>query len=181
MNALINFLLFQAGWFACVLGAAYGHAMAGAGVGLAIVVLHVLRAAQPRVELALALLVGVIGTLWDSALMLLGWLNYSSGLLLPYLAPIWMIALWMVFATTLNVSLRWLKTRPMLAIPLGAVGGPIAYYAGHALGAVGMPDMTLALAAQSIGWGMLMPLLVWLSTHLDGTSVTRHKVEPCLT
>lgn len=181
MNALINFLLFQAGWFACVLGAAYDHAMAGAGVALAIVVLHVLRAAQPQTELALMLLVGVIGTLWDSALMLLGWLNYSSGLLLPYLAPVWMIALWMVFATTLNVSLRWLKTRPMLTIPLGAIGGPLAYYAGHALGAVGMPDMTLALVAQGVGWGMLTPLLVWLSTRLDGMSATPRKVEPCLT
>ena len=141
MNALVNFLGFQAAWLACVVGGACGAAMAGAGLALAIVVLHVLRAAQPRVELALALLVGVIGTVWDSALVLLGWLKYSSGLLLPYLAPVWMIALWIVFATTLNVSLRWLRTRPMRGESLGAVGGPICYYAGHALGAVGLSDM----------------------------------------
>ncbi|MDH3311252.1 MAG: DUF2878 domain-containing protein [Gammaproteobacteria bacterium] len=181
MNVFVNFILFQAGWFACVLGAANGQPLAGTGIALTIVLLHVLRSARPRVEVALVLLVAAIGTVWDSGVMLLGVLNYTSGLLFPYVVPPWMIALWMVFATTLNISLRWLKTRPLLAALLGATGGPAAYYAGHALGAVGMPEVVTAVSVQGLGWGILVPLLVWLSIKFDGVTGARRETQPCLT
>jgi hypothetical protein len=44
--------------------------------------------------------------------------------------------MWIAFATTLNVSMRWLRGRPELALLFGAVGGPLAFYAGERLGAV---------------------------------------------
>lgn len=180
MTTLVNFLLFQAGWFACVLGGAHGYPMTGTAVALSIVIVHVLRAARPRAELTLVLAAAVLGGTWDSALTVLGWFTYPTGMLHPQMAPYWIIALWMVFATTLNVSLRWLKTRPLLTVPLGAVGGPLAYYAGHALGAVDMSNMTIALGVQGIGWALLLPVLVWLSLRLDGVSGANREV-PCLT
>lgn len=180
MTVLMNFLLFQAGWFACVLGAANGYPMTGTAVALSIVIVHVMRAARPRTELVLVLVAAVLGGAWDSALIGLGWFAYPTGMLHPQMAPHWIIVLWMVFATTLNVSLRWLKTRPLLTVPLGAVGGPLAYYAGHALGAVSIPNMIPALGAQGIGWALLLPVLVWLSLRLDGTSGANREA-PCLT
>ena len=44
---LLNFVAFQCGWFACVLGAARGWPWAGTAVAGAIVGAHVLRAARP--------------------------------------------------------------------------------------------------------------------------------------
>jgi hypothetical protein len=61
-------------------------------------------------------------------------------MVLPWLAPVWIIAMWAGFATLLHVALRWLLPHRWLAALLGAVGGPLAYYAGMRLGAVNFPD-----------------------------------------
>jgi hypothetical protein len=73
-----------------------------------------------------------------------------------------------LFATTLNLSLGWLKGRPALAALLGAVGGPLAYFAGHRLGGIELPDPAVALLVQGLGWSVLMPLLTSLATRLNG-------------
>ena len=82
---------------------------------------------------------GCIGALWDGLLARLGFLEFPSGMFLPWLAPVWIIALWVGFATTLNVSLALLQGRWYWALLFGAVGGPLAYWAGMRLGGVRIP------------------------------------------
>jgi hypothetical protein len=168
MPILANFLAFQFGWFACVLGGAYGLPWLGSGIAAAIVAWHMTHAARPRQELTLVLIAGAIGAVWDSALVTLGWISYPSGTLLPGTAPHWMVALWMLFATTLNVSLAWLKRSALLAALFGAIGGPLAYYGGAKLGALGFVAPTPALVALALGWGLVTPLLIRLATRFDG-------------
>ncbi len=168
MHLLINYLTFQAGWFAAVLGGANQLPWLGTIAAAAVIALHLHLANQPSRELQLIAIAALIGTLWDSLLVSLGWLAYPSGILIDGTAPHWIIAMWMMFATTLNVSLRWLKQRWMLSALLGAVAGPLAYYAGHELGGVEFDDPWLALAALAVGWGVIMPLLVAFSERYDG-------------
>ena len=168
MAIFANLILFQIGWFACVLGGAHGMPWVGSAVAAAIVALHLARAAQPAIEIKLVLLATVIGGAWDSVLVALGWIVYPSGTVLEGAAPYWIVAMWMLFATTLNVTLRWLKPRMAVAVPLGAAAGPLAYYAGQKLGALDFSQPFTALAAQSIGWALLLPLLMMLSNRFDG-------------
>ncbi len=56
----------------------------------------------------------------------------------------------------------------LAALLAGAIGGPLAYFAGNRLGAVDMPDTMMALVALALGWSIIMPLLMSLSRHLDG-------------
>lgn len=70
-----------------------------------------------------------------------------------------------VFLTA--ASLRWLQPRPLLAAVLGLVGGPLAWYAGARLGALELPDPSLALSVLGAGWAALMPLLLWLASRLN--------------
>jgi hypothetical protein len=97
-----------------------------------------------------------------------GFLDYPSGMLFPWIAPVWIIAMWMAFATTLNVALSWLKGRWTLAVVLGAIGGPLAFYGGHTLGGVVFPDTFVAMAVLAGGWSFLMPLSAWLAQRFDG-------------
>ncbi|MGB5202220.1 MAG: DUF2878 domain-containing protein, partial [Sedimenticolaceae bacterium] len=85
------------------------------------------------------------------------------------LAPYWIVAMWMGFATTLNVSLGWLKGRYWLAALFGAVGGPLAYLAGAKLGGITLISSEAALTALALGWATIMPLLMYLAARLDGT------------
>ena len=173
MKVITNFVAFQIGWFACVLGGANNLPWLGVLVVAAILVWHLKGSAEPQREAALIALAGIIGGLWDSALVASGWLSYPSGMVSAYTAPYWMVAMWMLFATTLNVSMRWLKNRYALAALLGAVAGPMAYAGGGRLGGLTFHDMTLALAALAAGWAVFMPLLMALSNRFDGVEELR--------
>jgi hypothetical protein len=167
-SVFMNFALFQLGWFACVLGGANGLPWIGPIAASAIILYHLSRAAQPGVELKLILLAILLGTLWDSTLVVAGWLYYPSGMLISYLAPYWILAIWALFSTTLNVSLKWMKGRLALASVFGALGGPLAYLAGSRLGGVVLSDPLAALFALSLGWAVMMPVMMYLSERFDG-------------
>jgi len=169
MNIWLNIAAFQVGWFACVVGAAHDMPWAGTAVALAVVAIHLYLAPQARVQARLIAFAAVFGFLADTVLIRGGWLEFSSGILVPDTAPHWIVALWMIFATTLNVSLTWLKNRWLLAVVFGAAGGPLAYYAGSELGAVTLIDPVSALFAVGVAWALAMPLLLLVSERLNGT------------
>ena len=165
---VINAVVFQVGWLSCVLAGANHLPWLGTMTALLIVTWHISHASRPHKELLLVMSAGIIGAVWDSSLVYAGWLQYPSGTLIENMAPHWIVAMWMLFATTLNVSLRWLKQRPAMAAALGAVAGPAAYFAGYRLGGVEIPDLLPAMSALALGWAILMPVLTALSIRLDG-------------
>jgi hypothetical protein len=165
---LLNFATFQLGWFACVLGGANDLALAGTLAVAVVVAVHLSMAQRPGPEALLVAVAAVIGLAWDSMLVALGLMSYPSGNFEPGLAPHWIVAMWALFATSLNLSMAWLKGRPRLAALFGAVGGPLAYLAGERLGGLEMSDPVLALGAQAVGWAVILPLLTLLADRLDG-------------
>jgi hypothetical protein len=168
MELVLNLVLFQAGWFACVLGAAQGLPWVGALAAIIIVAVHVVRARCPRRELALVATAAALGAGFETLLVQSGWIRFNAGTLVAGTAPYWMVALWAIFATTLNVSLRALRTRPGIAAVLGVIGGPAAYYAGARLGALELAAAANGLTAIGIGWAVLAPVLLAAARRLDG-------------
>jgi hypothetical protein len=163
-----NAILFQIGWFACVLSAANNLAWLGSLAAAGILTIHLRRAVDCITEMKMIALVTVIGILWDSALMRTEFYQFTDGVLIAGIVPYWLIALWAVFATTLNLSLRWLKHRKILAAALGFIAGPASYYAGHMLGAIEFSNTTMALMLTAIGWAVILPLIMTISEHFDG-------------
>jgi hypothetical protein len=164
---IANFVLFQAGWFACVVAAANDLAWLGVLAVLAAAAIHVATAPRAAPALQLLVVVTLIGAVWDSVVQAIGWQQYHSGWLVPWLAPVWIIAMWTLFATTLNVTLRWLRGRTLIAVLFGLIGGPLAYYGGVRLGALTLAAPLPALLLQGIGWAILTPLLVRLAEKFD--------------
>ena len=72
----------------------------------------------------------------------------------------------------MNVSLRWMRGRYLLALVMGAIAGPLAYVGGAKLGGIVFIDKTAGLIALSVGWGLMMPLLVLLAERFDGMQPT---------
>lgn len=164
----INVLLFQAGWFACVLSAAQGLPWIGSVVVGSAIVWHLTESARPKRELVLIAAAALVGALFETFLVQTGWLRFNSGNVLAGAAPYWMIALWALFATTLNVSLRWLRSRPGIAVLFGAIGGPASYYAGARLGAIEFVHAGAAFTAIAFGWALATPVLISFAQRLDG-------------
>jgi len=173
MKSALNFVLFQLGWFACVLGAAHGQAWLGPLAVLAIVTIHLALSLRPLAELKLVIAVAALGCVVDSVVLASGWLRYPVGHGFGFLAPVWIVAMWALFATTLNVSMRWLHGRIGLAVLLGAAGGPLSYYGGQKLGAVTFLEPVPALIALAVAWAIAMPMLIGLANRFDGVTPAR--------
>jgi hypothetical protein len=167
---LLNYLALQAGWFACVLGAAQGRPWLGPVVVVVLVSLHLALHPQRRREALVVLCVAPLGTAVDSAQQALGWIRYVGEPLggLSPLAPAWIAALWLLFPITFHSSLGWLRRRPVLAALFGAVGGPLGYLGGERLGALEIgPERWPSLGGLALAWGLAMPVLLWLAERLD--------------
>ncbi len=165
---LINFIVFQVGWFSCVLSAANGFPWLGLVVVGLIVVLHLKTADKPVHEAQLVALAVVLGFVFDSLLVSSGWVRYPSGMLLSGIAPYWILAMWALFATTLNLSMGWLKGNLVLASFMGAVFGPMSYFAGARLGSIDLVDFRSSMIALAIIWAVVMPVLTFAAGRFGG-------------
>lgn len=165
INPLPNFLLYQIVWFTCILGGAGGLPLIGIGLALLICALHLAMARRPATELKIILLTGLLGGAWEYLVVNQGWVRYAGAGNSGF-APAWIIALWLAFATTFNVSLRWLQDRLALASALGLIGAPLAWLAGQRMGALELAEPRQALVMIGAGWAVLMPMLLYLTRRL---------------
>jgi Protein of unknown function (DUF2878) len=172
-RVICNFLAFQAAWFVCVWGGAHGRVGLGVLWVAITVAAHVALAPRGRSEATLVAVVTLLGTIWESALVIMGLVRYPFGNFLGYLPPIWIIAMWSLFAIVLNVSLRWMRGRPLTAAIFGFIGAPLSYWAGYRMGAIQTGSLLLFLITQAVGWAVLMPLVTHLSKRFDGYQVSR--------
>ena len=174
-SVIINFLLFQIAWFACVIGAAKGMPWLGVGITLLVVAWHLYTAKNGKAAFTLIIIALVIGALYDQAMLFYGFIDYQhhgwtaifGETINNELVPVWILALWAGFTTSLNVSLRWLRSLPIVAILFGAIGGPLAYIAAQKLGAVTLYG-NQSYIALSVGWALITPVLLRISTKFDG-------------
>lgn len=164
----VNLVAYQCAWLACVIGAARQQPALGLAVALAAMLLHLSAARAPLRELALMVIAGIVGLVFESGLVASGWVRVSDVLLLGGSTPLLMVLLWGVFATTLNVALRPLRERYVAVALLAAAGAPLAYHAGAKLGALQWVAAVPALLLISAGWAVLMPLLMRAAQRFDG-------------
>ena len=165
MANLWNFIQFQLGWFALVLSAAGGYPTLGILVMLVLAAIHLGWFATDSEALTL-LVVTSLGWLWESLFHVSGLIAFSGYSEKAFTAPVWMAMLWLNFATALNHSLRWLHNRYLLCGICGAIGGPLAFWAGSKFGAAVLTEEFLSLFALSIAWGLLLPLVVLIASHI---------------
>jgi hypothetical protein len=170
MNLLINITAFKLGWLSSVFGGAQHLPWLGPLAVFIAIAIHLARAERPSSEFMLIMSCGLIGAVFDSALVAAGWVTFPSGMISESMAPYWIITMWMLFGTTINLSMRWMRGRPLLAAAFGFVGGPMAYFGGHKIGGIEFVDQTAALAMLAVGWAVIMPVLMHLGERLDGVS-----------
>ena len=160
LKNLINAGLFQLGWFACVLGGNSLWLLLAGGALLA----HLLWISRSLAQVRLIAVVCVLGSTVDSLLLNAGVFAFKQpGVLIPF----WLVLLWALLAITLNHCLAWTAKPLWRAFLLGAIGGPLSYYAGQRLGAVQFPmGLWPTLLGLSLLWAGLFPLLSTCSRWL---------------
>lgn len=163
MNSILNFGMFYLGWFACVGGAGRGRLWIGPLVVALLISAHLSLSAERKREIRLIAAIGLFGFVVDTLQASAGLYAFSRTSSVAWLCPPWMVALWMIFATTLNNSMAWLAGRYRLAAALGALFGPISYAAGARLGAIDLqPNPFVSLFGVAMVWAFAMPTLLAL-------------------
>jgi hypothetical protein len=160
LKPLVNAVLFQCGWFACVLGGDSRWLL----VAVAALAVHLLWISSWSREGQVILAVTLLGTLIDTSLRSFGVFHFS----LPGpLIPLWLMVLWALLGTTLRHCLAWSARPWWRASLLGAVGGPLSYYAGSQLAGVSFGYGTApTVIGLSLLWGLLFPVLHWVAREL---------------
>ena len=158
---LLDFVIYQAAWFACVLLSRDGRPWLGAGAMLIFVFAHFVADWEKRSgDLAPVLISGIYGFFTDSFLAASGLLSFTQTTLPIGPSPLWMIALWLGFGATLNSSMTWLNRNVGISALTGAVVGPLAYGGGVRLGLIVMgPNPEWTYAALAIQWVIALSLL----------------------
>lgn len=169
-----NAIGYQGVWFAAVIGAGRGlwwPAVVASAVFVATqVALSDRRAAEGKLILAAL----AAGLLLDGTLAFSGLARFAADdvAVPPGGAPLWILAIWAAFAVTLRHSMGFMMTRPMVALVLGAVGGPLAYAAaGRGFAAVSFPQMLPAMLVLAVGWALAMPGLARLAARPGQSTV----------
>ncbi len=153
---LLNAALFQAGWLLCVLERGPLALIATA----LILAVHGRWVCQNPREWWLILGLGAFGTALDFLLLQAGVFRFEG----HDFPPFWLTAMWLLFASTLNHSLRWLQARWWLAALCGAIAAPLSYMAGARLGALEIDTARLPLLA--LAWALLLPLVYHINQRL---------------
>jgi hypothetical protein len=156
IGTVLNIALYQSIWFLSVLG---GNK--GALAGLLLLVIHLAQSRCRVVDIKTMTLVLFIGLLIDGILQQIGFFTFKVP---GFPIPFWLMVIWLGLGITLHHSLSWLKTKPLLSMVFGALGGPAAYWAGARLGAstFNWPLPTSLLVLAFI-WALLFPaIMLWI-------------------
>lgn len=186
-SSVTNVVLYQVGWFGCVLAAAAGRPVLSAMAALVPAALHLVLARQRQIEAVLLIGAGLLGLVVDTVTVRTGILGFDTRLGPEGIAPLWIVALWAQFGMTLRYCFGWLSGRYALASALGFVGGPLSFLAGARLGAVEISQPTLeSLFFLGLMWAVALPVLTAAADLLDGrfeggaASRGRYRLEPLL-
>lgn len=172
LKKIFNAAGFQGAWWLCVLGALWGLPYLGPIVMLIFLTLHMLILGKGKNELLFLFLMALIGTIVDSIKSTSGFISYMGGYdTVKILAPLWITAMWVGFASTINHSLSWVHGRYFFAFILGAVFGPLSYILGVKLQALSFNYGIIASSIiLAIVWGIAVPFMYWFSNQLGLSS-----------
>ncbi len=186
MRIALNIGLFYAAWTVAALAAAGGQSVVAVGVCLIVAAVHIALTAssERRAQGQLLAISAAVGLVVETVLVGLGVTvlgvtvsDPTSGGAGPALQagvaapPVWLVSLWLAFGTLLSVSLAGFQRRLALGAVLAAVGGPLSYYAGSRLGAIGLGEpLSWSLGVLAIVWAAVFPMLLIAARRLSPPS-----------
>ena len=130
---------------------------------LVFIAVHLVITKSKMDEILFIISTGLIGMFVDSAFHISGIIIYKSSIS-NTIAPLWIIAMWLGFAATVNHSMSWLDRKYIHGLVLGLVFGPLSYVTGEKFGAISFgDDRFAALAILALAWGIVGPGLYYLN------------------
>ncbi len=166
---LVNFILFQIGWFACLLiDSAWLYFIMA--VLLLVHFLWVVPKLKIFSELSLLIKVLFVGLCLEIFYLQVGVLVQANASSFP---PVWLLFIWVLFATTFAHSLLWLRNQLYVAAAFAAIAAPLSYYAGVQLN-MSMSfhsNVLFSVGMIAVSWAIVFPLVLrWVLPNVTSPS-----------
>ncbi len=164
---VLNYAGFNTGWLATVWGAGNGFPWLGPVFAMVYVPLHLYLCPNRWGEWRLLVRLAILGTLLETGFRLSGLVVYHGVLDGNPVAPLYIVTLWLMYASTLNYSMGWMRRSVGLAVVAGLVFGPLSYLAAVKLGAVTLPHGMISFVLLALAWGPANAGSVALAIRFD--------------
>ncbi|MCK7458445.1 DUF2878 domain-containing protein [Idiomarina aminovorans] len=151
-HKIVSFVLFNALWLSAVWGREHYIVLSG----VLLVLQFFYSIAVAKVSWTLILRLFAVGLLLEAIVISLGFIDFTGGYF-----PLWLVMLWLGFSSMAPVALDWLAPKPVFAVLLGAISGPISYVAGIKLNAATIDSMPIVVASYVVVWGLMMAYFVF--------------------
>ncbi len=153
MKFLLNLVVFQAAWFACVLGSKSSHPTLYPVLGFCAVLGLVIFSKHFGSAFPFLLSSVALGMVGDSLLVRLELLAFYAN---PTIggAPLWMIILWANFGLMLRPLFSWFLENNIRCLLGFSLGGVLAYYSGWQLDALAFTSGWFSALAIMFEWGV---------------------------
>lgn len=166
---LLNSLCYTIGWFWCVILGIHGHPIIAALGAIFLIVLQLYYAKSKDISLYIQdmLLVGFsipLGALLELFFIQTNTIQYGQNAF----PPIWIIAIYPLFALVLNHTLSFLKKSSFAAFLIGFFAAPFSYFGGSSLGGLTFeysPYLTWIIIGT--GWGLFLCLLIQIANSIE--------------
>ena len=161
-RTLVDLAGFQLVWWINAFGARYETSKLGILVAAAFIAFQIVIRWRSTSLYRTILAAGLIGFAAENLLVATGLVQYAAPWPSQYLAPAWIVGLWLAFGTTVETMHRLLGSRPFpKAGRIGAIVGPLTYLAGASVGALALPTPSgPSLLAVAAIWGLALPYLL---------------------
>lgn len=184
-SKVANFVLFQAVYVACVFGARDVSPWLGVAVGAGLLPLNLLflDRRERRRDLEVVAVAAAFGAVVDSALRGAGVLAFAPETV-PHgwpgwVAPPWILCLWVALGTLVRSSLAWMGRLPVPAqSALGAASGALSFWSASRLGVTRLPLGAGSLAALGVQYGLIVPILLRIAQTPSASPPERSGTEP---
>lgn len=153
----------QVAWFLWAGGATAGQPWLGLPLTLVLVFWRLQGMPGAWPEAIMLGMISLAGWVWESLLSASEVIHYAGGS--TWLAPLWLMGLWLLFALQLNTLFGWLRGRYWQAAALGAIAGPAAVRAGEKLGAATVSNPVAGYSLLAIAWAVILPLVIQLAAR----------------
>jgi hypothetical protein len=162
VRLIVDIVGFQITWWASALGAGAGRWEPGVAAAAIVILFQLAMSATRGATLAAILAALLMGLAGETAMMSAGLVRYAADWPVEWLPPLWLLGLWMVFATCIEATARMLGSHTYLkGALLGAVLAPPTYWAGQSFGALTLAEpIWLPLFATAAVWAIATPLML---------------------
>ena len=164
---LFNIAGFQICWWLCVLCEKNNLPYIGPLFMLIFIILHLFFISKLKKEYKLIILSSILGILIDGSFKLTGMIDYIGDSNNSFFVPLWIIAMWAGFSSTINHSLFWLKKLNFFSFLLGSIFGPLSYIAGYKLNVILFDPNIYTIIILSLTWGASIPFLFYINKRLN--------------